>query len=164
MNPFVNPNKRDVLLPSGCKDLMDVLRRSRPVHQPEIHVGELDHLHDYITKLMATLAPAAVLTIASMDGLMRIGLERSAESIAVFPELGVSEQGRGVEEFFAERGIQACVDYLAWSAGSPNRILGFTLPFDSSEASRLVAELIHSVYGPYAEAELEFGYFETEAA
>ncbi len=26
MNPFVNPKKRGVLLPSGCKDLADVLR------------------------------------------------------------------------------------------------------------------------------------------
>ena len=26
MNPFVNPNRRSVLLPNGCKDLADVLR------------------------------------------------------------------------------------------------------------------------------------------
>jgi hypothetical protein len=29
MNPFVNPNKRDVTLPPGCKDLMDVLKQSK---------------------------------------------------------------------------------------------------------------------------------------
>ena len=28
MNPFVNPKKRGISLPSGCKDLMDVLKRS----------------------------------------------------------------------------------------------------------------------------------------
>jgi hypothetical protein len=28
MNPFVDPNKRDVSLPSGCKDLIDVLTHS----------------------------------------------------------------------------------------------------------------------------------------
>lgn len=27
MNPFVNPNKRDVSLPDGCKDLIDVLQQ-----------------------------------------------------------------------------------------------------------------------------------------
>jgi hypothetical protein len=26
MNPFVNPNKRGVQLPKGCKDLMDVMK------------------------------------------------------------------------------------------------------------------------------------------
>lgn len=30
MNPFVNPNKRDVSLPDGCKDLIDVIRSSQP--------------------------------------------------------------------------------------------------------------------------------------
>jgi hypothetical protein len=28
MNPFVNPKKRGITLPSGCKDLVDVLKRS----------------------------------------------------------------------------------------------------------------------------------------
>jgi hypothetical protein len=28
MNPFVNPRKRSISLPSGCKDLADVLRRT----------------------------------------------------------------------------------------------------------------------------------------
>jgi LSD1 subclass zinc finger protein len=28
MNPFINPNKRGVNLPHGCKDLLDVLRGS----------------------------------------------------------------------------------------------------------------------------------------
>ncbi|HWX18440.1 MAG TPA: hypothetical protein VN578_00910 [Candidatus Binatia bacterium] len=30
MNPFVNPKKRSILLPSGCKDLADVLRLPTP--------------------------------------------------------------------------------------------------------------------------------------
>jgi hypothetical protein len=30
MNPFVNPNKRGISLPSGCKDLIDVLKPSSP--------------------------------------------------------------------------------------------------------------------------------------
>ena len=30
MDPFVNPNKRSILLPSGCKDLGDVLRLAAP--------------------------------------------------------------------------------------------------------------------------------------
>jgi hypothetical protein len=35
MNPFVNPKKRGILLPSGCKDLADVLRlRGRETGDP----------------------------------------------------------------------------------------------------------------------------------
>src|SRR5215471_6570836 len=29
MNPFVNPKKRSISLPTGCKDLVDVLRRPK---------------------------------------------------------------------------------------------------------------------------------------
>ena len=28
MNPFINPNKREITLPPGCKDLIDVLKQS----------------------------------------------------------------------------------------------------------------------------------------
>jgi hypothetical protein len=31
MNPFTNPHKRDVSLPAGCKDLIDVLHAQREV-------------------------------------------------------------------------------------------------------------------------------------
>ena len=37
MNPFVNPNKRSITLPGGCKDLMDVLRLSTATH--DLRVG-----------------------------------------------------------------------------------------------------------------------------
>ena len=41
MNPFVNPKKRSVQLPKGCKDLVDVLRGSEQAkceycHEPAI--------------------------------------------------------------------------------------------------------------------------------
>ena len=36
MNPFVNPSKRSISLPSGCKDLVDVLRRSEQEHHSTI--------------------------------------------------------------------------------------------------------------------------------
>jgi len=35
MNPFINPNKRDVTLPAGCKDLIDVLGKPEPKPEPE---------------------------------------------------------------------------------------------------------------------------------
>lgn len=41
MNPFVNPNKRDVSLPDGCKDLIDILQSShtQPLEKIESTVG-----------------------------------------------------------------------------------------------------------------------------
>jgi hypothetical protein len=37
MNPFVNPKKRGVTLPKGCKDLVDVLKHSEPNQSGAIH-------------------------------------------------------------------------------------------------------------------------------
>lgn len=36
MNPFVNPKKRSILLPAGCKDLIDVLRPPQRAHSRTI--------------------------------------------------------------------------------------------------------------------------------
>lgn len=39
MNPFDNPNKRDFLLPDGCKDLMDVLNQTK--QEPRSSIGSI---------------------------------------------------------------------------------------------------------------------------
>lgn len=49
MNPFVNPNKRSVTLPEGCKDLMDVLKLSGSKHDEAIH--------QFIRSLLSTALP-----------------------------------------------------------------------------------------------------------
>jgi|SRR6185369_14417281 len=36
MNPFVDPKKRSIALPGGCKDLADVLKRSEPRHDDAV--------------------------------------------------------------------------------------------------------------------------------
>jgi hypothetical protein len=36
MNPFVDPKKRSISLPGGCKDLADVLKRSEPRHDDAV--------------------------------------------------------------------------------------------------------------------------------
>jgi type II secretory ATPase GspE/PulE/Tfp pilus assembly ATPase PilB-like protein len=36
MNPFVNPNKRSITLPNGCKDLIDVLQRPESKHDSAV--------------------------------------------------------------------------------------------------------------------------------
>lgn len=46
MNPFVNPNKRDVSLPDGCQDLIDVLR------QPPAQLSEIPEIPDGIVKVL----------------------------------------------------------------------------------------------------------------
>lgn len=37
MNPFVNPKKRSITLPNGCKDLADVFKRSEPKQKKQVN-------------------------------------------------------------------------------------------------------------------------------
>ena|SRR5450631_190095 len=60
MNPFVNPKKRSISLPSGCKDLVDVLKRSEPQHDGAvrrfIHMVLLQAQQDQATELVIGIA------------------------------------------------------------------------------------------------------------
>jgi hypothetical protein len=172
MNPFVNPKKRGILLPSGCKNLIDMLNRPKgvdeagsqsPVIRPEIQVGDLSYLHRYVAKLSASSAYSAVLTIASLDGQIRVMLEHSGGHLSVYPVMGLTEMEKDTEDFFTERAIQPCVDYVVGHPGMATRVLGYPLPSDHFKAAELTTDLIRSVYGGDAEAEIEFAYLETAA-
>lgn len=60
MNPFVNPNKRSISLPSGCKDLVDVLKGSKSKHLDAvrrfIHLVLLQAQQDQATELIIGVA------------------------------------------------------------------------------------------------------------
>jgi type II secretory ATPase GspE/PulE/Tfp pilus assembly ATPase PilB-like protein len=63
MNPFVNPKKRSISLPSGCKDLVDVLKRSESKHDSAIrrfiHLVLLQAQQDEATELVIGATPAS---------------------------------------------------------------------------------------------------------
>jgi hypothetical protein len=56
MNPFVNPNKRSISLPKGCKDLIDVLQPPSQIEEHTVHRFVLLLLfqaeQDYATELV----------------------------------------------------------------------------------------------------------------
>lgn len=63
MNPFINPQKRSVSLPNGCKDLIDVLRRRESGHDSVvrrfIHLVLLQAQQDHATELVIGPAPTS---------------------------------------------------------------------------------------------------------
>jgi hypothetical protein len=73
MNPFVNPEKRSVSLPSGCKDLIDVLDRPKRRGRDPVEVFVrvmLIQAHDHgATELVigSALAPDTTIT-EKVDG------------------------------------------------------------------------------------------------
>jgi hypothetical protein len=71
LNPFVNPNKRDFLLPKGCKDLADVLPQSKQLNSPEpkIHSeekkGTIANVQEHVRWLVEATQTYRSLTIIS---------------------------------------------------------------------------------------------------
>ena len=63
MNPFVNPKKRGVSLPSGCKDLIDVLQRRESGHDTAvrrfIHLVLFQAQQDNATELVIGVPSAS---------------------------------------------------------------------------------------------------------
>ncbi len=67
MNPFVNPKKRSISLPRGCKDLIDVLQRPKRAIKPDnahknavcqfIHLILLQAQRDRATVLVIGASP-----------------------------------------------------------------------------------------------------------
>jgi len=167
MNDFVNPKKRSVLLSGGCKDLMDVLRLSRQredvacstsVIRPEIRVGGLEHVDDFVARLSASAAHSSVLAIASLDSDMLAVLHRSSIGLTIYPVMGLAEVENDVEDFFTAHGIRPTIQ--VGQPGMP-RVLGFPLPSDLCQAARITIDLLCSVFGLDLEAEMEFTFLET---
>ena len=62
MNPFINPNKRRISLPPGCKDLIDVLNRPKQTRQSPVRqiidcILMIMH-RDWATELVIGVRPA----------------------------------------------------------------------------------------------------------
>ena len=50
MNPFVDPNKRDFLLPNGYKNLIDVLNQTKP--QPGSSIGSIFAFKNFLRLIL----------------------------------------------------------------------------------------------------------------
>ena len=115
MSEFVNYNKRDVSLPPGCKDLMDVLRRreipglaemtayvERAVKRGGMEVGNIERTPKHIAKFFATHAFLVTLRIALLGEQLSVEFVRvkgEPSGSVVFPvESGYDDS---VRRFFA---------------------------------------------------------------
>ena len=83
MNPFVNPKKRGVTLPSGCKDLVDVLNRSEATHDETVR----RFIHLLLFQAQQDQATELVIGIASPGGgtPIRYKVEETWHDLSPFP-------------------------------------------------------------------------------
>jgi hypothetical protein len=98
MNPFVNPNKRSISLPQGCKDLIDVLQDpSLSVFDPEVACRCL--IRAILFEAQKECATELVIGLASRKGTpIRYKVEGTCYEMHPFPsrirQAVVAELGR----------------------------------------------------------------------
>jgi len=83
MNPFVNPKKRGVTLPKGCKDLVDVLKQSEPKQEGVIR----RFIHLLLAQAQQDRATEMVIGVASPEAgtPIRYKVEDSWYDLSPFP-------------------------------------------------------------------------------
>jgi hypothetical protein len=166
MNPFVNMNKRGILLPGTCKDLIDVLHQEKqsPILPPPtpterfVSVG-LAQIESFVGMVLRSSHPFARLVVASQTTPVEVGVQRSEQILTLFvkPELG---QAAPVKAFFKRRNLCPLVqDWTpfknpTWTPPT----LRYPLVWDEAAAATLIADLFREVYQMPEEAVLEFAF------
>ena len=160
MNPFVDPQKRGIELPEGCKDLMDVLQAARAAEAqpPEPPTKGLAHIERYVFRLLASAAKSRALWI-DCDHASLLGLfcgKRGLRAL-VFVDAG---REQAVRALLAESGISPMQDDPLSANGPCSRFLMYPLPVAASGAAQLVRQLLTKGFGLAEDIALEFRYHE----
>lgn len=161
MAEFVNYNKRNISLPPGCKDLMDVLRGRKGAEAERLlelykHAkvtrggearGSLSDLEDHVRSIFQSHGTQSSLVIRPPDDLISADVEKSLDegiSAFVWYQHG-SELEQTVRDFLTQRGLELPNDSkpTSFTPNLPYQIICKLSPLPSGpeEVSRLLLEL-----------------------
>jgi hypothetical protein len=175
MSEFVNYNKRDVQLPLGCKDLMDVL--SLPAKQgrlwtglvaadstsknvaftpPPIETGTVRDLGKKICQLLAMPATSRVLGIFTPGSSLYLGCRTDHAPFELLLALSREDNAReqAIRNFFKARKIIPALDFA--DNETSLRTLLYSLHADGMTVVVLLAELLETAYGVSENTSLDF--------
>ena len=181
MSSFVNYRKRSFTLPTGCKDLIDVLQTSkrgvrgdassiglRPAGQherfPKAGLAEIDRL---VSKLLDSDAERFFLAIRSNDNedneiLFFLYGSKSERTIAIGLLITDAEREQIIRGFFEQHGIK-CLNDSSFAGGGGSGVtrgLVYALPRDTAKASKLTIDLLRCGFDVKDESGLCFHYYE----
>lgn len=180
MAQFVNYKKRTFTLPSGCKDLIEVLApsrrntkgRSADAGLPPLEIKEdrfptagLAQIGRYVSMLLQARGELFTLSVTAQGFQFPLALYRirSEQTFAIVLVTNEPHRERAIRAFFEQQRLQAIMDDGNLGASGAARGLAYPLPFDIARASSLTTGLLRSVYGLSEEAGLDFRYYETAA-
>lgn len=157
MSEFVNYHKRDVQLPYGCKDLVDVLNLQAPAEaSPTVLLfsGGLKEVPENVARLLNSSRLSNGLLIRTDKG--ALGLFYRTRQGPLELQIRVPwmepERVKAVREFFVSWGLGANKDYL--SQGLYH--FCYDVPRIAEWVSRLVIELLKTAYSVENETTIRF--------
>lgn len=188
MSKFVNFKKREIALPPGCKDLIDVLKPGRRTSGKDYvniagerptemqggeGVGGLSEIEKYVAMVFESRALAFTLEIIPPDKRLNIGLcMMEYGTRTMMASLSVqknTELHRAVRGCFIRHGLHTPEDSgmpEQFYAELPWQLIYEISPFpsDAAQLARILIDLYREVGGLTDESELSFHYAEMNYA
>lgn len=166
MSEFVNYSNRDVQLPPGCKDLMDVLNLQKATEAPTIaftatesaassqsYSGELHQIPDHIARLLSSpKLPNALLIVTHQSCCFWLIYSRKGAPLGLQGAFKEAERLRAVRKFFATRGFTSNVEQLGKNASC------FSYAVEETPAPQLIIDLLKAAYGVKDGDRLQFTF------
>ena len=154
MNQFVNYGTRDVSLPTGCKNLIDVLNPKPFTLKKERAEKEgLKRVEALVPLFLAAPRERSFTVFPSPGQLACLFLSSQGNPSVLLP-VENEECEQSVRRILAEAGISPSMDGFQESPRIP--ILRFALPTEAGDATRLVTRILREAFQVSEEAGLEF--------
>lgn len=174
---FVNYRKRSFTLPPGCKNLIDVLARSRrkakgqiatcgfpplEIKKERVPTGGLAQIGRYMEMLLQSRGELFTLSVTGPGFQYPVAFcrSRSERTVAIILVCKDARQEQAIRTLFEQHGLEASLDHLVGDTPDATRGLAYPLPLDVARATSLATELLRNVYGLSEEAGLDFLYYE----
>ncbi len=169
MNPFINPKKRDFLLPKGCKDLADVLLSPKAKAlsgagqlSEERYRGTLQELECHIGRFLDSAKSSGALIISVSEKTVCIDVDEEGTTIALTVLLGPEEAA--ARTFFSEQGLQPSLrlphvdahSLQTGGAGKVYQISEYLVPRNVERLAQVVRDLFTKLFGVAEESEVSF--------
>jgi hypothetical protein len=168
---FVNYNSRDVELPPGCKNLIDVLKQA-PTESPrypklpsgaqpeQMQVGKIDELEDDMTWLISESIKPSFLAILVPGFPLELRCETDAGPLHLYLAVPSGELRRAerVRAFFGAHDWNPLQDSTELDGCRFMRYMRFNLPCVVGPVSDLVGALLREVYDVRDTTPLRFVY------
>ena len=158
VNDFVDPKHRGVNLPSGFKDLNDVLAAKKAIRVSssatsysggieKFSINGLTDVAEWVRRLLESKSKSVWLTFFPKRGEMQLMLHRWKDSCRAVFVLAPNEEGheKRVREIFAGFGIVPFLDTMATE--NAKRVVSYLMPDSFAEFSKIITELLRQAYG-----------------